>query len=100
MPMTGEAGETRAVLVRIEGRVQGVWYRGWTVQEAVRRRLAGWVRNRIDGSVEAVFAGPKLLVDEMIEACWQGPPSAKVTNVVVRPTDAPERPGFHPLGTV
>ena len=42
----------------IEGRVQGVWYRGWAVQEAIRRGLAGWVRNRSDGSVEALFAGP------------------------------------------
>ena len=98
--MSEDIPASKAVHVRIEGRVQGVWYRGWTVQEAPRRRLAGWVRNRSDGSVEAVFAGPKLLVDEMIEACWRGPPSAKVTNVAVRPTGPPERPGFHPLGTV
>ena len=92
--MSGEESETKAVLVRIEGRVQGVWYRGWTMQEAIGRRLAGWVRNRRDGSVEALFAGPKPAVDEMIEACWHGPPSAKVTKVAVRPTDPPERPGF------
>ena len=98
--MGEEAGDTRAVLVRIEGRVQGVWYRGWTVQEAVGRRLAGWVRNRSDGSVEALFAGPKPAVDEMVEACWRGPPSAKVTKVAVRPTNPPEQPGFYPLGTL
>jgi acylphosphatase len=98
--MSGEESETKAVLVRIEGRVQGVWYRGWTMQEAIDRRLAGWVRNRRDGSVEALFAGPKPAVDEMIEACWHGPPSAKVTKVAVRPTDPPERPGFYPLGTL
>ncbi len=86
--------------MRIEGRVQGVWYRGWTVQQAIGRRLAGWVRNRSDGSVEALFAGPKPAVNEMIEACWRGPPSARVSNVIVRPTDPPERPGFHPLGTL
>ena len=44
-------------LVRIRGKVQGVWYRAWTVQEATRRGLRGWVRNRRDGSVEAFFAG-------------------------------------------
>lgn len=98
--MNGEVSETKAVLVRIEGRVQGVWYRGWTVQQAIGRRLAGWVRNRSDGSVEALFAGPKPAVNEMIEACWRGPPSARVNNVIVRPTDPPERPGFHPLGTL
>ena len=46
------------VRVVISGRVQGVWYRGWTVDEARARGLDGWVRNRRDGSVEAVFQGP------------------------------------------
>lgn len=91
---------TRAVQVRIEGRVQGVWYRGWAVQEAMRRGLSGWVRNRSDGSVEAVFAGPELDVDAMVEQCRQGPPSAVVTRLTFRPTDPPERQGFHALGTV
>jgi acylphosphatase len=86
-------------LVRIEGRVQGVWFRGWTVQEAIRRGLGGWVRNRRDGSVEALFAGPKPALDAMLEACWQGPPSARVSSVTYKPTDPPERAGFHPLGT-
>jgi acylphosphatase len=98
--MSEATSETKAVLVRIKGRVQGVWYRGWAVQEAIRRGLAGWVRNRTDGSVEALFAGPKPAVDAMLEACWRGPPSARVSNVTVRPTDMPERPGFHPLGTL
>lgn len=90
----------RAVHVRIEGRVQGVWYRGWTVQQATRRGLSGWVRNRSDGSVEAVFAGPEAAVDAMLEECRRGPSSALVTNVIFRPTDPPDRPGFHALGTM
>jgi acylphosphatase len=95
-----EAGSrTKAVLVRVEGRVQGVWYRGWAVAEANRLGLAGWVRNRSDGSVEALLAGPVPAVDAMLEACWRGPPSARVSNVTVRPADMPDRPGFHPLGT-
>jgi acylphosphatase len=98
--MSEAASEKRAVLVRIEGRVQGVWYRGWVVEEATRRGLAGWVRNRSDGSVEALFAGPKPAVDAMVEACWRGPPSARVTNVACRPADMPERAGFYALGTV
>jgi acylphosphatase len=98
--MSEATTETKAVLVRIEGRVQGVWYRGWTVQEAIRRGLAGWVRNRTDGSVEALFAGPKPAVDAMVEACWQGPPAARVSNLVSRPADMPERTGFYPLGTL
>ena len=50
---------TITIRVRITGRVQGVWYRGWTVDQARHLRLAGWVRNRLDGSVEAVFSGPR-----------------------------------------
>ncbi len=89
----------KTVQVRIEGRVQGVWYRGWAVAEASTRKLAGWVRNRRDGSVEAMFSGPKAVVDDMLEACWQGPPAARVTAVHPRPADAPAKPGFHPLAT-
>lgn len=99
-PVAGEAGPVRTVLVRIEGRVQGVWFRGWTVQQAMRRGLAGWVRNRSDGSVEALFSGPEPQVDAMLAACREGPPSARVVNVTLRPADPPERPGFHPLGTL
>lgn len=67
--------------VRIEGRVQGVWFRGWTVAEADRRGLAGWVRNRRDGSVEAYFAGEAAAVAAMIAACRRGPPAARVLRV-------------------
>ena len=67
--------------VEIRGRVQGVWYRGWTVDQAMARGLRGWVRNRRDGSVEALFIGPKSKVDEMIEACREGPPAARVDSV-------------------
>jgi acylphosphatase len=80
--------------VRIEGRVQGVWYRGWTVEEARRRGLDGWVRNRRDGSVEAVFAGPGEAVDVMIEACHRGPPSARVERVTASPATEPVPAGF------
>ena len=73
------------VRARIEGRVQGVWYRGWTVEEATRRGLDGWVRNRADGSVEAVFAGTKEAVDAMLEACYRGPRSAGVDRVTAEP---------------
>jgi acylphosphatase len=73
--------DTVAVRVEIRGRVQGVWYRAWTVQEASARALRGWVRNRRDGSVEALFAGPKDKVEAMIEACRTGPPAARVDSV-------------------
>jgi acylphosphatase len=68
-------------LVRIRGRVQGVWYRAWAVEEATRRGLRGWIRNRRDGSVEALLAGEDAKVEDMILACRQGPPLAKVDSI-------------------
>jgi acylphosphatase len=68
--------------VAIRGRVQGVGYRAWVEHQARTCGLEGWVRNRRDGSVEAVFAGPPDAVTEMIEACHRGPPPARVTGVV------------------
>lgn len=96
--MSGD-DEIKTVQVRIEGRVQGVWYRGWAVSEASSRGIGGWVRNRRDGSVEALFSGPKTAVDAMLDACWQGPPAARVRAVHPRPAEAPSKPGFRPLPT-
>lgn len=75
----------RAARVRIEGKVQNVWYRAWTTEEATKRGLRGWVRNRNDGSVEALFIGPDAAVAGMITACRVGPPDARVTNVTEHP---------------
>jgi acylphosphatase len=88
------------VHVLIEGRVQGVWYRGWTVAEAGRRSLRGWVRNLSDGRVEAVFHGPRTEVDAMVDACWQGPPAAHVRRIAVAPCPDAVGPGFHQRPTV
>ena len=73
--------ERVAVRVVITGRVQGVWFRGWPVGEAVARGLAGWVRNRRDGCVEALFAGPADAVEAMVAICREGPPAAAVASV-------------------
>lgn len=66
----------RHVVVR--GLVQGVGYRAFVEHEAHRRGLYGWVRNRRDGSVEAVFAGSREAVEAMIEACRRGSYAARV----------------------
>jgi acylphosphatase len=62
----------------IRGLVQGVGYRAWTEVTAEERGVEGWVRNRRDGSVEALFAGPEEIVLTMIELCREGPPGARV----------------------
>jgi len=92
-------GADITVSVRIRGRVQGVWYRGWTEEQAASRGLRGWVRNRRDGSVEALFCGPPELVEGMIEACWSGPPSARVEAVERRPVADFTGSGFETLMT-
>src|SRR6202046_3567031 len=69
----------RRVLIR--GRVQGVGYRAWVNHQARRRGLQGWVRNRRDGSVEAVFEGTEDTVANMIASCRNGPPSGRVDDV-------------------
>jgi acylphosphatase len=71
--------------VSIRGRVQGVGYRAWTADEARRRGLEGWVRNRRDGSVEAVFCGAEGAIADMLTACRRGPSSARVDAVDASP---------------
>ncbi len=75
--------ERKAVKVRIYGRVQGVWYRRWTEQEANKLGLYGWVRNRVDGTVEALFVGSPDTVEAMLVACHNGPPAAVVEKIDV-----------------
>lgn len=83
---------TRRLIVR--GRVQGVWYRDWTVEQARELGLAGWVRNRRDGSVEILAAGPPDRIETLLARCWQGPPRAEVSDVVMDEAEeqAPEGP--------
>ena len=84
----------KTVSVIIEGKVQGVWYRGWTEATARELGLCGWVRNLSDGSVEALFSGDEAAVDDMLDRCWKGPEPAIVTAVKVEEGDAPETDDF------
>lgn len=84
----------RKVRAVISGRVQGVWYRAWTREEAKRRGLNGWVRNRRDGTVEAVFAGDADAVAEMLAVCREGPPQAAVADIDVEDWSGQLDPGF------
>jgi len=84
--------------VTINGRVQGVGFRYVLADEARARKLCGWVRNRRDGSVEALIAGPEADVEALIAWARQGPPAARVTTVAVEPAAADAR-GFEILAT-
>ena len=86
--------ERVAVRLRIEGRVQGVWFRAWTVEQARTLGLDGWVRNLPDGAVEAVLAGHRERVDRMTVLCRRGPPLARVSEVTVVPEPGGVDPGF------
>jgi acylphosphatase len=79
---------TTAVLhLRIQGLVQGVSYRWNMVQAARERGVTGWVRNRHDGSVEAMVAGPRDAIDELVAWTRRGPAGARVDKVEVEPGD-------------
>jgi len=89
----------RSVHVTISGLVQGVGFRAFVEREAERRGLAGWVRNRRDGSVEAVFSGDDAKVAVMIDACRRGPPVGLVENVAVEEYRGATLTGFTVLPT-
>lgn len=85
-----------ARLLRIEGRVQGVGYRDWMVREATRLGLHGWVRNRPDGSVQALVDGEEGALRTLLTACRRGPMMARVDRIEERLAgEAPAEPGFH-----
>jgi acylphosphatase len=83
-----------AVRAMIRGRVQGVGYRAWAASEARRRGLDGWVRNRADGSVELLAAGPGAAVEALLAACERGPSGARVTSVARYETTEALEAGF------
>lgn len=88
------SGERKALSLRITGRVQGVGYRAWLAGQATAAGLDGWVRNRRDGSVEALLSGPAEAVDRVAAACRRGPPVALVDRVRMAEAEPPDHPGF------
>ena len=89
-----------SVRLRISGRVQGVAYRAWTVRQASLLCLSGWIRNRRDGSVEAVLCGTEDAVRDMVERCRRGPPLAQVAAISQEVEPSAPEPGFHQLPTL
>ncbi|TDR93758.1 acylphosphatase [Enterovirga rhinocerotis] len=94
-----EATQVRAI---IHGRVQGVGFRAWTASTAREAGLDGWVRNRRDGTVEAVFRGPEERVRAMLDLCREGPPAARVDRIETGPAEPGEAvtTGFEQRPTV
>ena len=89
---------TRRIFVH--GRVQGVSFRMWVVDQAHRLGLAGWVRNRHDGRVEILAKGPAEQITELATRCWKGPELAKVAGVDVEAADGDVPTGFEERMTV
>jgi acylphosphatase len=83
--------------VKIHGRVQGVGYRAWVAETAGVIGLDGWVRNCLDGTVEAVFSGAAVDVSDMLARCRHGPPAACVSDVVILAEGEPVNNGFRVL---
>lgn len=79
----------------IAGRVQGVGFRDWMVDAARTHGVAGWVRNRVDGTIEALVAGETAAVEDLCHACRRGPRMAMVTSVTEEMAEPPDDPGFH-----
>lgn len=78
----------------IHGRVQGVFYRDWTVKTAGELGLVGWVRNRRDGTVEAVVQGEEETVQRFVSLAGDGPPAAEVERVECEPVEPIDSAGF------
>ena len=86
----------KTVHVYIKGKVQGVWFRAHTKQQAEMFGIRGWVRNTNDGRVEALFEGKDDDVNKMIEWCYQGSPLSTVNEVKVEEMNTPVRcPDFN-----
>lgn len=81
-----------ALRIRLSGRVQGVGFRMWTRDEALRLGVTGWVRNEADGSVAALIAGSDSAISTMIERLKRGPPGALVSSVETEAVEIEKMP--------
>lgn len=90
----------KSVHVIISGQVQGVGYRAWTAGRAKHYGIDGWVRNRRDGTVEALFSGVEQTVNALIKECWEGPLAARVSDIQINKAEQASPDGFQKLPTV
>ena len=86
--------DNTALRVHVHGFVQGVGFRDFLVMAAQQQKLDGWVRNRSDGSVEALVSGPTKAVEAFVGSATKGPQGARVTAVDLHNSEAPAEKGF------
>jgi acylphosphatase len=86
--------------IHVHGIVQGVWFRDWTIREARALGVDGWVRNRRDGTVEALAAGEEDAVNTLIERLRKGSPNARVDRLEIEDSDESVSPGFTRAATL
>ena len=91
------SSETKTIRAVMSGRVQGVSYRAWTKKRAMHHGVAGWVRNRPDRTVEALFSGPLAAVDALLAECRRGPLMARVDDIAVTEAEPFTGDGFEIL---
>lgn len=84
----------------IKGKVQGVFYRGWTVETALALGLTGWVRNRVNGDVEMMVQGEQADVAQLLHKAWQGPPAARVEDITEKSAEISDLGNFEQRPTV
>ena len=89
-----------SLIVRIEGFVQGIGFRDFLVMAAAREKLDGWVRNRADGSVEALVSGDTRSVENFVGAATKGPRGARVTALDLTNSTPPAEKGFRRMPTL
>lgn len=87
--------EITSLLVHVKGFVQGIGFRDFLMMAAQHNRLDGWVRNRADGSVEALASGPTKAVEAFVAAAMKGPNGARVEHVDLHNSEPPAEKGFH-----
>ncbi|HEX3666091.1 MAG TPA: acylphosphatase [Rhizomicrobium sp.] len=87
--------EITSLRLRIEGFVQAVGYRNFAIEEARRLGIDGWIRNRSDGTVEALASGDTKTVEAFVTVCMLGPPGSRVRNIDLHKAEPPADRGFH-----
>ena len=90
-----EDDDLTTLRMKIEGYVQAVGYRNFAINEANRLGLDGWIRNRSDGTVEALISGDTKKVEQFIMACAKGPPGSRINNFELHKAEPPAEKGFH-----